>query len=202
MSVDNPTTHEPTKSSSGRTYPLWIGLATVVLVVLVPCAATVIPQILDMSDGGVRKIGRNVKELKAGKTKTLHVIGTRRTDSLLEQIRGMPEIEDVYMEDTDITAAGMRHLGTLPNLKTMMVYNGAAGDEGMLELRNCTKLESLAIYDTRITEDAIAELHRYIPSVRVGTKHDEGHPAYDPEVRREIEVKPSAPTSDDPSESN
>jgi len=165
----------PESRDSSNRPPRWvtIGLATLALAVVAYVATGIIPQLLDMSDGGGRRIRRNVDALKAGKTKTLHLVSIRHTDTLLEQVRGMPEIEDIYMENADITVVGMRHLGSLPNLRTVMVYTSEIGDEGMLELRTCTKLESLAIYDRRITEDAIAKLRRYIPNIRINTKHDE-----------------------------
>ena len=130
-----------------------LGLATITLTLFVIFAASLAPVLLDMSDGGVRRVRRNVAELKAGRTKTLHLTGTRHTDMLLDQIRGMPEIEDIFIQDADITVIGMRQLGTLPNLRSMMAYN-AIGDDGMLELRTCPKLESVAIYDGRITQSA------------------------------------------------
>jgi hypothetical protein len=142
-----------------------------------------------------------VKQLQSGKTNSLHLTSTRHTDTLVEQVRGMPEIEHVYMEDTDITVVGMRHLGTLPNLKSMMVYNRAAGDAGMLELRNCTKLEQLMIYDQRITDHAIAELHTHLPNVSVSTKHHEDRRAHDLEPDGDSDDTPRAPDSDAPSES-
>ena len=128
---------------------------------------------LDHSDGGVRNIRRQVTELKAGRINYLYLIGTHNTDTLLEKIRGMPGIERVYIEDTDITAAGMRHLGTLPNLKSLMAYDDVGGAEGMLELRNCTNLKSFENRDESITEDDIAELKRHIPNVVVSTKRDQ-----------------------------
>jgi hypothetical protein len=70
-------------------------------------------------------------------------------------------------------AGGMRNLGTLPNLKSLMAYDNVGGAEGMLELRNCSKLKSLSLYcDRSITMDEIAELARHIPNVQVSTKHD------------------------------
>jgi hypothetical protein len=191
MFAGNPITDSPPASGGSSLLLRWIGLA-ILAAVIAWLMNGPISFYLDHSD--VRKIRRNVAELKAGKTKTLHLIFIRNTDTLLEQIRGMPEIEDVYIEDTDITAAGMRHLGTLPNLKSLMAYNGVGSDAGMLELRNCTKLEHVEIYDRSITEDAIAELKRHIPNVRVTTKHGEETGIRDAETDKEIKAPP--PESD------
>jgi hypothetical protein len=116
----------------------------------------------------------NLDRLKKEKTGHFSLICTRNTDWVVEQVRGMPEIEHVSMEREHITVAGMKHLGTLPNLKSMHVYYGGPGicDEGILELRNCSKLESLILLNAPITEEGIAALQRYLPNVRVATKDE------------------------------
>ena len=138
-------------------------------------------------------------DLKAGRRHDLNLLLLTNTDSLLEQIRGMPEIEDIYLEGTDITAVGMRHLGTLANLKTMMAYQ-KIGDEGLLQLRDCTKLEQLVIYDRSITRDAVSELKRHIPNVSVATSHDDEPPDEGPGAKREIKVDPSVEHATTPRE--
>ncbi len=150
---------------------------------------------LASSDGGARRLRRNIDELKAGKTKGLVLISIRHTDSLLQQIRGMSEIEDVIIEHSDITVVGMRLLGTLPNLKHVLAYN-AIGDAGMLELRHCTKLESLELYDRSITDDAVAEMQRNLPSVRIATRYDEDSRHDSRPPQRELEVESSTANPD------
>ena len=148
--------------------------------------AWVISQIVEMRAYPIRTFQQNVGDLQAGKRHDLRLFTLRNTDSLLKQIRGMPEIEEIYVDRTDITAAGMRHLGTLPNLKTIMAYQ-CVGDAGLLELRHCTKLEQVVIYDRSITRGAVAELKRHIPNVRVATSHDDEDPEEAPAVKRGIE---------------
>jgi hypothetical protein len=151
--------------------------------------AWVASQIREMRAYPVRKFEQNVADLEAGRRHDLSLIGLGDTDSLLEQIRGMPEVEDVFIDVTDITVVGMRHLGTLPNLKTVLAYS-IIGDEGLLQLRRCTKLEKLVIYDLSITQQAVAELKRDIPNVRVATSHDDEPRQETSEANRAIETAP------------
>lgn len=178
---------------------LRIGLRTVVLAFVGYFAVHTISIYLEMTDGGGRLLRRQVKEIRAGKTDSLSLHSTRGTDTLLEQIRGMPEIEHVYLDSTDITPVGMRHIGTLPNLKSIMAYDGVGGDEGLLALRNCKKLKSVAIFDGTITAEAIAELEREIPNARIGTKHEDN--SAQPLSQRDTDGHP-APTQDEKSETN
>jgi hypothetical protein len=158
------------------------------------------------SDGGLSHFRKNVEELKAGKTKTLMLLWTKNADSLLDGIRGMPEIETVYMDGAHITVAGMRHLGSFPNLKVVEAYLGGHDpglcDEGLLELRDCKKLELVLLYHAPISEEAIAKLKQQIPGVRVSTKHDEDRPAHDSEENHDSVVNPPDPNSDATPESN
>lgn len=151
----------------------WVGTAFG-LAIVVYFTAPIVSKILERSDGGGRKLQRNIRELKSGETNAVHLTTTRRTDDLLEQIRGMPEIEEIFMEEVDVTPAGMRHIGTLPNLKHIFGYTRIGGDEGFLELRNCRRLEVVVIFDHTITDDAVAELKRALPNAkRVIANHDE-----------------------------
>jgi len=127
------------------------------------------------SDGGRSYFRKNVEDLKAGSTNWLFIVLIRDADPLLEEIRGMPEVEHVAIEASRISIVGMRHLGTLPNLKTVKAYYSehqtGVSDEGMLELRNCKKLEALLIFGG-LTQEGIAEINRQMPNVRVITEHE------------------------------
>jgi hypothetical protein len=117
---------------------------------------------------------QNIEELKAGKTDLLMLTFFRDSDSLLEGIRGMPEIKAVHINDSHITVAGMRHLATFPNLRSIESYGGphdtGHSDEGILELRECKNLKTIAFWGG-LSDEGIAELKRQMPNLRVITKH-------------------------------
>jgi len=111
----------------------------------------------------------------------------------------MPEIEDLHLWDgVDITEEGMKHIGTLPNLKKFTT-SALVGDEGLLALRKCKALEWVNIYDDGITPEAIAELQSHIPNVQVDTIYApiERRPA-----SRPIQGNPPAEIQDATSDSN
>lgn len=142
---------------------------------LVPVAVVLIGEARYRLYHDANIVQSSLADLKSRKTTALTLDGTRNTDWVVEQVRGMPEIEHVFMMKEHITVAGMRHLGTLPNLKAMVVYSGGPGicDEGMLELRHCKKLERLMLLGAPISDKAIQELKRAVPNVRVSTVDDD-----------------------------
>lgn len=75
-------TSEPRQAPVRSSLRAWIALV-LALAVLVPCFAPVVSFLLDSRDGGIRKIRKQVEELKTGKRNSLVLISTRRTDSLL-----------------------------------------------------------------------------------------------------------------------
>jgi hypothetical protein len=155
--------------------PLRAFLIPVAVALGIGAAWVVVSAYRNKSDGGRSYFRKNIEDLKAGRTNWLFIVLKREADSLLEEIRGMPEVEHVAIEASHISIVGMRHLGTLPNLKTVQAYYSehqtGISDEGMLELRNCKKLEALFIYGG-LTQEGVAEINRQMPNVRVITKHE------------------------------
>jgi len=90
--------------------------------VLVPLALAIVAGYIEWEiyrhrpDGELRRLQelsrfqKNIEDLRSGKTHLLMLTFIRDSDSLLEGIRGMPEIRAVHINDSHITVAGMRHL--------------------------------------------------------------------------------------------
>jgi hypothetical protein len=131
-------------------------------------------------DGELRRLQelsrfqKNIEDLRSGKTDLLMLTFFRDSDSLLEGIRGMPEIKAVHIDNSHITVAGMRLLATFPNLESVESYGGphdtGHSDEGILELRDCKNLKTLIFYGG-LSEEGISEMKRQIPNLRIITEH-------------------------------
>jgi len=137
-----------------------------------------------------------VVEMKAKRGHRLPLYAARNLDAQLEQIRGMPEIEDIHVYETDLTSEGMKHIGTLPNLKRVTVF-ALVGDEGLLALGECKSLEWVDIYDRSITPEAIAELQSRLPGATINTIYE---PIEDRHPPTQAEAPADAP--DTPPDSN
>jgi hypothetical protein len=138
-----------------------------------------------------------VAKMKAERGHRLFLYSTRNVDEQLKQIRGMSEIEEILLSDgADLTAEGMKHIGTLPNLKRFTT-SALVGDEGLLALRDCKSLEWVSVFDDSISPEAIAELQSHIPKANIGTVYEEIEDPHPP-----TQVKPMAEIPDTKSDSN
>ena len=59
--------------------------------------------------------------LTSGAQKYLYFYSTSNTDGIVAQFAGMPEIEKMYFELTDLSNAGFQHVAELPNLRELML---------------------------------------------------------------------------------
>lgn len=173
----------PTTASPIPNRRRWIIIAFVLAIGAASAVARRSP-LFELTDPGVRQLRSNIGDLKAGRTKLLQLSATRNTDALLDQIRGMPEIEELILDDVDITVAGLSKLSDLPNLRRVLSYAGVEGDKGLLALRDCKKLEAVAMFDSSITAEAVAELRQHLPQVRIITSHDGDAPELEPSATR------------------
>lgn len=113
------------------------------------------------------ELDQKVRNLKSGASNTVRLYDTVRTDALLKQIRCMPQVEELNLDQTDVSDKGMRHVATLRNLKKLVVYDGrpGIGDLGLARLKGHGKLESLELVLTRVTDEGLVVL-KDLPKLR------------------------------------
>jgi hypothetical protein len=73
--------------------------------------------------------------------------GTKITDSGLERLRGMAQLERLWLTHTDVTDAGVEHLSGLVGLK------------------------ELKLTDTRVTATGVQRLRTALPACRLVAEH-------------------------------
>ncbi|HEV3164766.1 MAG TPA: hypothetical protein VGZ22_12125 [Isosphaeraceae bacterium] len=81
------------------------------------------------------------------------------TDAGLAHIRGLNELECVYMWDpAELTDAGVAHLRGLKNLRTLHISKSKMTDAGLAWLKDLTRLENLSLQDNHFTDRGLAHL--------------------------------------------
>ncbi len=112
-------------------------------------------------------VAERKQSLLSGETDRLYFYDTERTDALLAEFVGMPEITDVGFELTDLTEEGVEPLVSLPNLRKLMLYGGRPriGDKGLATVSGCEKLESLKLVNIDVTDRGLRVL-RDMPSLK------------------------------------
>jgi hypothetical protein len=94
----------------------------------------------------------------------LQLNATSLSDSFLEQLEPMRELENLGLRGTHVTAVGMKYLSRHPQLKLLDVYSTEVDDSGVAHLVECQSLADVGLSGTRIT-DAVFEHLDKLPNL-------------------------------------
>jgi hypothetical protein len=80
------------------------------------------------------------------------------TDAGLEHVKGLPELDDLYLGKTGITDDGLKHVAEMTKLRKLSVRITAVGNKGFAHLAGLKKLEHLDATETKVTDDGLKHL--------------------------------------------
>jgi CubicO group peptidase (beta-lactamase class C family)/Leucine-rich repeat (LRR) protein len=83
---------------------------------------------------------------------------SKATDGDLEPLKGLKQLENLQLFDSEITDAGLAHLAELHGLKTLELARTKITDAGLKHLEGMAKLEMLGLISTPITDAGLAHL--------------------------------------------
>jgi hypothetical protein len=83
---------------------------------------------------------------------------TNVTDDGMRYLEDMPSLRYLFLNHTRISSAGLAHIKGLRNLESLSLVNTDVGDEGMKYLAELSHLEYLDVCRTRVTDDAIPHI--------------------------------------------
>lgn len=174
--VSSPTLTKRHRFSIGLPRPLWIGLATVVLVVVGVGLRFGLPiyrqHVAIRAIEGMTGIiftkprGPNWLRVSVAKDRMMvldDVIGVhfpigQATDATLSHLGCLTKVEVLDLRKTDITDSGLAHLIRLNNLKTLNLSETSVTDAGLVSLRGLITLESLQLAGTQVTDSGLSDL--------------------------------------------
>jgi hypothetical protein len=184
-SAPKPKDPEPHSLSIRLPRPLWIGLATGVLIV--GGVALRFSLQADQQQTAIREIerlGGDVESepggpdwlrewlddewMEAFDTVTdVHLANTTATDDTLSQLRGLAGLRGLHLDKTRVTDAGLAYIKDLHRLERLSLYETQVTDTGLKHLYRLTSLKILNVAATRVTDAGIAELKRALPKLTV-----------------------------------
>ncbi len=83
----------------------------------------------------------------------------RDTDRVLsDSISRLPRLEELYLDGSDVTDAGMRCISALPRLRVLALEKTPISDAGIAECASATSLEYLSFAATHITDVGLESL--------------------------------------------
>ena len=78
------------------------------------------------------------------------------TASALPHLEALPDLKGVYLDKTQATDEGMRHIGGLKKLEVLMIWDTSEiTDVGASHLKNLTKLKCLHLSNSRISDKSL-----------------------------------------------
>jgi hypothetical protein len=97
--------------------------------------------------------------LKERKANYIHFYESRDTDALVLQLEGMPEVEKLSTEGTDLRAAGMASISKLPRLRKLVLYRDQSIDEAAIaKLKGMTSLTELTLTNIDLNNDSLRSI--------------------------------------------
>lgn len=171
------TPHEPHRLSIPLPRPLWIGLATLVLVVtalLVQFGVPIYRQESALRE--IKRVGGHVETLPGGpqwlrdrvgdermklfdKVTGVALSGTKVTDAKLAYLKGLPDLKCLRLWGPDVTDPTLAHLRGLVGLQELWLTHTRVTDRGMAHLKGLTSLQTLHVEFTLVTSAGLARLH-------------------------------------------
>jgi hypothetical protein len=109
---------------------------------------------------------------KLSNLKSIGLGGTNGTDSALEHLSRMPQLESITIDSfnrpgSHVTDQGLAHLSKLKKLSSLALNSWYITDAGLVHLQGLTSLEQLTLYDTRVTKEGVAQLQKKLPACKI-----------------------------------
>lgn len=79
-------------------------------------------------------------------------------DQLFNELRKLPKLENLNLNDTTITDSEMAHLAHLHNLQYVALWNTNVGDAGLAHLAGLHKMYALILDGTKVTDEGLKHL--------------------------------------------
>ena len=98
---------------------------------------------------------------------TLYLSGTKVTDAGMEHLKGLTELQVLYLSGTQVTDAGLEHLKGLTNLRILALRNTNVTDAGLEHLKGLTNLIYLGLNNTNVTDAGVKKLQQALPICKI-----------------------------------
>jgi 8-oxo-dGTP pyrophosphatase MutT (NUDIX family) len=195
MVASDPVTPEPHRFAIRLPRPLWIGLMTLLLVIVAAGFRIGLPiyrqqaaireieerggyvksyddiRIWDMPDWMLRMWWRlYLIESERVVFREVHLVdlsGGQFDDDVLPVTLAFPQVRHLDLTLSGVTDAGMPHLAALGCMETLFLSGTGVTDAGLVHLKSLKKLRNLYLVSTAITDDGINDLKAALPSMTI-----------------------------------
>lgn len=102
-------------------------------------------------------------QVESDKQEIVWLYDTSGTDELLAIFSGNSKVHRLFLEMTDVSDAGFKHVSQMPELHGLKVSGGRPGmtDGGLAAVANSATIVELELINTRVTDDGLASLRGF-----------------------------------------
>ena len=97
----------------------------------------------------------------------LDLTGAHVTDAGLEHLRGLAKLQWLHLDDTQVTDAGLEHVERLTDLHTLLLSDTQVTDAGLEHLKRLTSLRYLYLHSTDVTDEGVEKLQQALPNCKI-----------------------------------
>jgi hypothetical protein len=143
-------------------------IAGTILVLLTGCQQQAAPD-LDTP----ASLSDQLSEVRAGQRELIELTGKAVHDKAIEPMRNVQGVTRVVIEQSELSAAGLAVLATIPELEQLVIRGKAVDDEGLSELVSSQNLRVLNLPRTTISRTTLEKLQQLprLMLLRIGSPH-------------------------------
>jgi hypothetical protein len=105
---------------------------------------------------------KNITEVLKGQRDDIYLYDSINTDSLIYDIQQLKGLRSLELDSTDISNVGMSYIINIPDLHTLNIKGARQIDDcGIKLLAGHPHLEEMVLWNSKITDDGIAEMKRF-----------------------------------------
>jgi len=88
-------------------------------------------------------------------------------DADLANVKELPHLRILEVEDCAVTDAGLANLKGLAELQSLNLRGTGVTDAGIIQIKQLTRLDVLALDNTKVTEKGVKELQAALPNCQI-----------------------------------
>ena len=110
---------------------------------------------------------RGLANLKGLKLERLHLSDTQVSDAGLEHLGGVAELWLLDLHNTRITDAGLKYVKQIAGLERLYLGSTSISDAVLKHLKKRTQLEMLDLTGTKVSEAGVHDLQKTLPNTEI-----------------------------------
>ncbi len=88
----------------------------------------------------------------------------------LVHLKGLTNLKELWLDDTQVTDAGLIHLKGMTSLRALWLNGTQVTDDGLVHLKGLTSLQGLWLNGTQVTDAGVQDLQKALPNCHISRR--------------------------------